>query len=337
MARKADHHEKRQAANKTNTDNGDELNESHRSEVESPPAVSLNQLFEAASGALSEGSSDELKNDFKDLIMRHLRESLAGDASLIKHNFLIHFDEGQLVPSDADKVYSAVRGFKEKKPLLMLLYSTGGVVNPAYLIGKVCRKYSNDKFIVVVPRLAKSAATLICCAADEIHMGDLSELGPIDPQIKNFPALGLKNAVEHLAGLTEKYPGAAPMIADYLSRTMKNPIDLGYYERVAESAVQYGVRLLKLHQDNLGGRDPESIANKLVYEYKDHGFVIDSEEAAGVFGSGMIKIGSPIYDFGSRAYSLLTRVQFLCDLFNHNFYLIGSLDSKPEIYERRNG
>ena len=95
---------------------------------------------------------------------------------------------------------------------------------------------------------AKSAATLIALGADEIHMGLLGELGPIDPQIDNLPALGVKRALETLAVLAQQTPGASDMFADYLARTVR--IDqIGYYERLAESAVQYAERLIRTQTD----------------------------------------------------------------------------------------
>ena len=36
---------------------------------------------------------------------------------------------------------------------------------------------------MIVPKMAKSAATMICFGADRILLGPTSELGPIDPQI----------------------------------------------------------------------------------------------------------------------------------------------------------
>ena len=80
-----------------------------------------------------------------------------------------------MIKSDADFIYSAAANFKEKKPILLILYSSGGQIGSAYLIGKLCQEYAQGKFMVVVPRQAKSAATLLCCAANEIHMGSLSE------------------------------------------------------------------------------------------------------------------------------------------------------------------
>lgn len=39
---------------------------------------------------------------------------------------------------------------------------------------------------------------MLALGADEIHTGIISELGPIDPQIGDYPALGLGAAVEHI-------------------------------------------------------------------------------------------------------------------------------------------
>jgi hypothetical protein len=71
-------------------------------------------------------------------------------------------------------------------------------------------------------------------------MGSLSELGPIDPQFKGLPALGLKSAIQHIAELVAEYPHATDLLSKYMSQSIQ-PIHLGYYERVTESAVQYGV------------------------------------------------------------------------------------------------
>lgn len=93
---------------------------------ESPRPVTVDQLLVVAKTALSPDPPDGAKEEFNTLIGRTLRESLAGQSQAKDYNILIHFDEGQLVPADADKIYSGVRAFTEKKPLLLVLYSTGG-------------------------------------------------------------------------------------------------------------------------------------------------------------------------------------------------------------------
>ena len=46
----------------------------------------------------------------------------------------------------------------------------------------------------------------------------------------------------------------------------------------------------------------------MVYEYKDHGFAIDREEAIGIFGEASIVINSNELSFSEEAYSLVSDV-----------------------------
>jgi hypothetical protein len=235
------------------------------------------------------------------------------------------YDDGSIVKSDADKIYNSVAKFTNDKPLLLVIYSRGGSAGSAYLIGKLCREYSNGHLVITVPRMAKSAATLVCCAANEIHMGSLSELGPIDPQINDLPALGLKNSVDHIAELVKKYPSASDMFAKYLNLSMEL-INLGYYERVAESAMQYAEKLLLTHSKNLP-RPAKEIAHELVYKYKDHGFVIDKSEAIEIFGDKIIKMNTEEYELGNSLYRTFDLLVTVAGMVNYNYYFIGSLDN----------
>jgi hypothetical protein len=67
--------------------------------------------------------------------------------------------------------------------ILMIINSPGGQALAAERIVNVCRSYSDNKFEVLVPHMAKSAATMICFGASLIHMSPTAELGPVDPQV----------------------------------------------------------------------------------------------------------------------------------------------------------
>jgi hypothetical protein len=83
------------------------------------------------------------------------------------------------------------------KELVLLINSPGGEALPAERIVNICRSYSNGKFCVIVPKMAKSAATMICLGANKIGMSRTSELGPIDPQIAIYDERG--NVIKYLA------------------------------------------------------------------------------------------------------------------------------------------
>lgn len=243
------------------------------------------------------------------------------------------FDTLTLMRQDTDRIYQALTALTEtSKPIALIINSVGGEVDAGYLISKLCREFSPQLFITIVPRRAKSAPTLVCCGADQIHMGSMSELGPIDPQVSGMPALGLKNAIQHLLDLAGQFPGASDVLAKYLNSSLKL-INLGYYERVAESAVQYAEKLLTKRKVN-AGNSAEVIAKKLVYDYKDHGFVIDTGEAQAIFGPGVVVTNSAEYNLGNGIYSALSYVDRMCDAADYQFYFYGSPNSVPNIYRR---
>lgn len=239
----------------------------------------------------------------------------------------LYDDSGSITRYTSNRLYSAVTDSLHSpgKALYLLLHTSGGRVEPAYLISKCCKKSTIAKFVVAVPRLAKSAGTLIALGADEIHMGIISELGPIDPQIGDYPALGLGSAVEHIATLCKKHPDAVEMLAKYLASSL-NLHDLGYFERVSESAVQYAERLLagkKFPQNQTAG----GVAKRFVYGYKDHGFVIDRDEATEILGPEIVKPSSSEYKLANTIHEYLANANLAYGFFkNHNCKIIGDLN-----------
>ena len=220
------------------------------------------------------------------------------EAGLEDYNPLLFLDQSNSIGEEhADRIYSALCKFEQNKDILLIMGSRGGSIEPAYLISKNCKSKSKEKFVVVVPRRAKSAATLISMGADEIHMGSMSELGPIDPQLGRVPALALSNALDTIARLVSNNPGSSEMFAKYLESQLDLGI-LGYFERINESAEQYATRLLS--DKKLGEKFSASeLSYHLVNHYKDHSFVIDKDEASELFGNEIIKFETPEYVFSN--------------------------------------
>ncbi|WP_151803184.1 SDH family Clp fold serine proteinase [Acinetobacter guillouiae] len=241
-----------------------------------------------------------------------------------QYELVIIFDEKNSINTfHSDQVYNAISNLNKEKDILMFLLSDGGTIEPAYLISKTCKRLCKEKFVVTVPRRAKSAATLIALGANEIHMGLLSELGPIDPQINGLPALGLTNALEKIASLAHEFPKSSDMFSKYLTENLKMN-ELGYFERINESAVQYAQRLLdgKKFANN---ETAQSLANHFTNHYKDHSFVIDSEEALKYLGNHIIKEGTYEYEFGNELFTLLNFISFIFEIsLKKEFSFVGS-------------
>lgn len=113
----------------------------------------------------------------------------------------------------------------EKSDLVLVLHSNGGFSLSAERIIEVCRNYCkarNDgsQFYVLVPKKAKSAATILALGADKIFLRNTAELGPVDPQFSvtdkegntNFiPAYLQVDAIENLL------PNGKTLISRFLS------------------------------------------------------------------------------------------------------------------------
>jgi len=259
-------------------------------------------------------------HDIKDEISNYLK-SIIEKSQLQDYLILFIYQPYESIDENvADKIYNAIPKTNKQKSLL-ILNSPGGQIEPAYLISKCLKEYS-EKFVVSIPRKAKSAATLISMGANEIHMGTMSELGPIDPQFGGLPALGLSSALERLAKLSTQYPESSEMFAKYLSNKLDLGV-LGYFERVSESAVQYAQRLLT--DKKLPGKEtPESVAHRFVYFYKDHSFVIDKDEVKYLLGEH-IKTDTPEYKLGNEIHNFLEQVNLCTRAFKKkNTSIIGT-------------
>lgn len=308
-----------------------ENTEASQSEPEGPKLEKnfFDQVIEWAHDS-KENSEDNLNS----IIHAHV-EGLQEKFGLSEYKLLFLLDDHNSIGSEhANKIYNALSKVENQKDIFLIIDSRGGSIESAYLISKTCRRLSKRKFIIGIPRRAKSAATLISLGADEIHMGLMSELGPIDPQIASIPALGLSNALKVVAELSQKYPGSAEMFSKYLKEKLFLP-QLGHLERMCESAEQYATRLLK-HNKNISGKKASDLASHFVKHYKDHGFVIDCDESQELLGDATVKINEKEYQFANKIYRSLDFVRVVSDIVNHKqFVFNGDSESGASLTDHR--
>ncbi len=96
---------------------------------------------------------------------------------------------------DSEQVLRAIRNTPPDKPIDLILHTPGGLVLAASQIAKAIKSHK-AKTTVIVPHYAMSGGTLIALAADEIVMDPNAVLGPVDPQLMNYPAPSIVKAVK---------------------------------------------------------------------------------------------------------------------------------------------
>jgi len=91
---------------------------------------------------------------------------------------------------DSEAVLRALETTELERPVDIVLHTPGGLVLAALQIARAINR-RKGKVRVIVPHYAMSGGTLIALAANEIVMSPFAVLGPIDPQLGNYPAPSL--------------------------------------------------------------------------------------------------------------------------------------------------
>jgi ClpP class serine protease len=96
--------------------------------------------------------------------------------------------------NDSEEVIRAIQMTDPRIALDLVLHTPGGLVLAALQIARAIHKRPG-KVTVFVPHYAMSGGTLIALAADEIVMSEHAMLGPVDPQLGQYPASSILRAV----------------------------------------------------------------------------------------------------------------------------------------------
>src|SRR3989454_1880712 len=101
---------------------------------------------------------------------------------------------GSISIDDSEAILRAIRLTPPDQPIDLILHTPGGLVLAAEQIAKALVE-REAKVTVFVPHYAMSGGTLLALAADEIVMDANAVLGPVDPQLNEYPAASILKAV----------------------------------------------------------------------------------------------------------------------------------------------
>lgn len=235
---------------------------------------------------------------------RELEEILAELREIFDNCPLWLCVNSSLYPPFYDSLFSNREYIQQDCPALLLIDSPGGEARTAYQVARLFDRRGG--FIALIPRFAKSAATLLSLGAQKIYMGLDAELGPLDAQLPDSEREDVMSALDEVHSL-ERLNAAAmevfdqtmhlllprtgkridsllPLSLDYTANILKpliENIDAIHYtrmSRILRVAEQYAVRLLSA-KHKYSHANANKIASSLVEMYSEHGFVIDSDEA----------------------------------------------------------
>lgn len=207
-------------------------------------------------------------------------EQLRNSKILVYFSY-ISLDDSILVP-----LYQQLKDIGHTQKIDLLLHSYGGSVDTPYKVVMLIREFC-DEFAVIVPFVAKSAASMLVLGVDEVVMGPISELGPIDPLVKHpvykdilVPVQAVWHCLDYLQRSIINSPN--PEVASLIVTTLLNNIDpllIGDYEQTLKASWQYAETLLSrfMLKDDL--ERVQSVTKALTEGYFSHGYPIGRREA----------------------------------------------------------
>lgn len=199
---------------------------------------------------------------------------------------------------------------RENVEIDVWLDCAGGDAHAAYKLALMLRAAASHVRIVI-PDFAKSAATLLATAGDEIFMGPGADLGPLDAQMPDegsvsgaISALNIARAADEVArdAVDMAVIGGAELLEiTGLSRAQTLEAMLAFSAKFSEplvcqldpKVVHHAKQMLQVtarYAEHLlaetGNDDPQQIAQALVETFPTHGYVISRDAAT--------KLGLPI-------------------------------------------
>lgn len=199
----------------------------------------------------------------------------------------------RIAPDVTQVFYKHLEAFGDCRQIDLFLYTRGGDVLTPWRLAHLIREYT-PRFSVLVPFRCYSAGTLLCLGADEIVMGKMGELGPIDPSVVNAfnpqdpnnPAaripVNIEDVYSYLALAGEKAGVCSndqQVKAFTLLAERIHPLALGNVHRNYMLIRSLAKKLLAMHQQPLREGRIEHIVDNLTEKLYAHNHMISRREA----------------------------------------------------------
>lgn len=198
----------------------------------------------------------------------------------------------RIAPDVIPVLYRHLEKLPDRRSIDLFLYSRGGDIITPWRIVQLIKEYTS-RFCVLIPFRSYSAGTLLCLGADEIVMGKMGELGPIDPSVVNpynpkdsqnpsarIP-VNIQDVYSYLALASENGGLGTKAMVNVFSILAEriHPLALGNVHRNYLLIRSLASKMLRLRNCCLSSEDEEKIVDKLTEKLYAHDYTITRREA----------------------------------------------------------
>ena len=192
-----------------------------------------------------------------------------------------------------ESVINEIRKRTDCPTLYLLLNSPGGFVGSSYKVARALRR-SFKKIVVFVPHIAASGGTLVALTGNEIVMGVMSQLTPVDPHSSvGKGGKFAKSIVDGFENVTGYFRKMNVKDAPYTYKVLADKYDAQELDRAISALLLMEDYICEvLHGCGYKKVKVKEIAEALVRGFKNHSEVITLEKAQKI---GLKAVGNEKY------------------------------------------
>lgn len=207
--------------------------------------------------------------------------------AIVEGTFLTYWtsESGSICSNDVQAMYEALQAVRPGERITIFVKSDGGDGTSSLRLIHLLREYARQ-LIVLAPLECASAATMLALGADEIHMGPLAfltpidtslehQLGPVDP--RNETTFVGQDELHRVVTLWEKHASGGDINPFQELYKYLHPLVIGAVDRATSLSIRLCTEILDYHLDDHA--EAQRIANALNSMYPAHEYPITSREA----------------------------------------------------------
>jgi len=240
---------------------------------------------------------------------------------MVEGTFLTYWtsESGSICSNDVQAMYEALEVVRPGAQITIFVKSDGGDGTSSLRLIHLLREYAK-RLLVLAPLECASAATMLALGADEIHMGPLAfltpidtslehQLGPVDP--RNETTFVGQDELQRVVSLWEKHASGGDVNPFQELYKYLHPLVIGAVDRATSLSIRLCTEILDYHL--VDHAEAQRIANALNSMYPAHEYPITSREArklglnvaplAGELNQLLLELNKLYSEMGQRAVS----------------------------------
>ena len=236
-------------------------------------------------------TKDNVKIKQPPILFNQTQEIIKKAEKILGKKLIVYWTSysGAICDNDVVALYNLFQRIGKNEEIALYIKSKGGDVEAALRIVNIIRAY-NKKVTALIPLESASSATLIALGADEIQMGPLAHLSPID-----------SSSTHELSPVDEILHRKVSVSQDEIYRISKlwkqngndshvhpyqelfkyiHPLVIGALDRSSSLSIKICKEILSYHLKD--EKECERISNLLNSEFPSHGYPITLRQAQAI-------------------------------------------------------